>query len=121
MKKNFFKIGFLILLILMMTSFVACGGGTDDTDSDSVVLTWYKTPDSQPYTMSILGGSFTMASSDMNRPGYKFLGLYDAPSGGTQVVNEYGISNVNISKSITLYAQWEVKQYKIVLKLAKMN
>ena len=47
--------------------------------------------------------------SQAQREGYKFMGLYTSPYGGTQFVNAAGYSVRTVTMDIDLYALWEEK------------
>ena len=113
MKKRILIISVLLFLLLLTVAFTACGDLGDKSEDDGdVVITYYLAPNSDPINMTIYDGEFSLLKIPQ-RKGYEFLGLYDSTDGGSQVVNAQGQSNVQIQRSITLYAQWRAKTYTV--------
>ena len=70
----------------------------------------YSNADPDIYT---LVDTTSISLSVPGRKGYVFAGYYDSSSGGIQIIDAYGTPNIVITKSITLYAQWEPNTYSI--------
>lgn len=105
-----FKIIFCIICFIIGIGQIAC----EEIKDDDITIKWYKTSNSSANIVDYKNDGFSLSESDKTRTGYDFLGLYDAPTGGTKIVNEYGeFEDFNITKSITLYAQWKAKEYYI--------
>lgn len=110
----------LAILLLLITVFsgaalgASCGGGGDDGGGGGrVVVTYYLDEGANSQSAVILNGRFDLVKLP-TKAGYVFGGLYDAPSGGTKIVDETGHSLFAIERSITLYARWIPLTYTIV-------
>lgn len=105
----------VLLLLLAVLGLSACGGDEDGKkgkNEESIVVTYYLTENGKPIKISVFDGEFRLAKTP-TRTGYVFLGLFDSPSGGSMIVDEKGNCLVNITHSITLYAQWSTKSYTV--------
>ncbi len=105
---------FTLLSCLLLSS---CGGG-DDPDEDEGpynLITVYKYSGAAPVTYKAKNNTFSLGSHDMTRTGYKFMGLFDQPNGGMQIVDRYGVCNISIVGDMTLYGQWEAQSYNLIL------
>lgn len=98
----------VFILFAFFVFFSACN------KKENYILTYYKTADSNPITICITNGTFKLYEIDNVREGYNYLGLFDSPSGGTQIVSKDNNLIITFNKSMSLYAQWEPKKYDIV-------
>ena len=109
------------VVLLALAILVGCGGGKQDKNKNSIRVTWYRsmsgdgTPVVAVFRQSDLqsGKSFLNPTTLPAVTGYRFSGLYDAVSGGTQIVTSKGELTVSLTKDTVLYAQWEPLSYAI--------
>ena len=105
MKRLRLVISIILVMMLGVFMFTAC---SDEPADSGIVISYYKMQGSSLTDISVTDpDNFTL--NVPTRAGYKFLGLYDASEGGTQIFNENGIPNVKIDRSMTLWAQWEAR------------
>ncbi|MBQ8431267.1 MAG: InlB B-repeat-containing protein [Clostridia bacterium] len=114
MKRRFLWI--LLGLLLLAVCFTACDSG-DDPDVGSqqggdVTVTYYITVGGEANQFIAYDGVLELYDIPA-RMGYEFLGLYDAPEGGSQIVTPMGTGNVQVTKPLTLYAHWRALSYTI--------
>lgn len=62
---------------------------------------------------SVVDGNKIGSITTPTRTGYNFKGYYTSTSGGTQYVNSSGTGTTTVSKTMTLYAQWEAKEITV--------
>ena len=119
--KHMKKLVWVLLILLALACFAACDDPSDSEDpgnnrdpegnaEESITITYYLDAGQSPITVNVSRG-FTL-SPIPTKEGYEFLGLYDAPSGGSCIVDANGNAAVSFTKSVTLYAQWKTKTYK---------
>ena len=130
-KKVLLMSAFLCCLMLGLTFMVSCNWNsnqdgvnnppaeTDDNpavDTD-VTYTIQYTDNTGTYNIEVTVGSPYSISTIPQKEGYEFLGLFDAEVGGTQYVNSQGasLSPFNDNKNIVLFAQFQPKQYFLIL------
>ena len=114
-----------VLILSSLCLLCGCGGGGGGLGGNGggggggdIIISYYITPaDTSPVSVRMLDSS-TFRITPPSRTGHRFLGLYDAPDGGIQIVNEQGFLAVTPSASITLYAQWDPDIYTLVLQPA---
>lgn len=108
----------LIVLLLMILTLCFSGaalsacGGDDDGNSGRPTITYYLYSGDAPVTTIVFDGKFSLRVLP-TKPHSTFLGLYDAPTGGTQIVDETGRCSIIIDHNITLWAHWESEQCTI--------
>ncbi len=90
------------------------GGGNPDTGSPTGVATIVIDSDTVIYS-DLYGGAFNLSSisSYINRPGYIYKGIYDAPTGGALVVSTGGDFLMVLEKDITLYPRFDTVEYTL--------
>lgn len=116
MKKKLLLI--LTVLTLVSSALLLSGCGNSEEESDgSYTITYYYLNSATPVTVEVTDSeSFTL--SPPSRIGYTFQGLYDSETAGTQIVNGQGKLNITLNRDMTLYAQWEAKDYHVFLDTA---
>ncbi len=89
------------------------GGGATDTpgDADPIWATVVYSGE-QTTRWEIKNGTLVGFTAPVN-PGYKYLGVYDAPVGGSLVIDAQGHYNFVLEKEITLYVHWEPLSYEL--------
>ena len=81
------------------------GDGGGDYESYIYIQMYADANDTNPRYIPVYSKD-TFRLDIPTRQGYTFTGLYDAPEGGMQIVNQDGYLNVDLAADITLYAQW---------------
>ncbi len=119
MKKQWLKAARLLLVLLLSCLACLTLAACDEKDEpeqevgdDKVIVTYFTNPDWPKQTREIKDGKFTLKPPP-TRPGYTFLGMFDKSTGGSQIVDVNGNCMVEITKSVTLYAQWAPKNVTI--------
>ncbi|MBE6632718.1 MAG: hypothetical protein E7620_00080 [Ruminococcaceae bacterium] len=88
------------------------GNVQNPVGNGEIMITYYPDAGQAAVTVRVTGG-FTL-SPIPTKAGHEFLGLFDAPAGGSCIVNANGELTVTLAKSVTLYAQWKTKTYKLI-------
>ena len=105
-------VGLIMAIVSLFSVFaVGCGDG-----SGTECYIQY-TDDEGVHQITVTNGSFYSLDSIPQREGYEFLGLFDKAEGGTQYVGANG-SSLDIymgKKSMTLYPQFRVREYTVIL------
>lgn len=104
----------LLMLMMFFIFFVSCGE-TGEIIPKEVPITIYKTQESDPIIYTVIDGNLTIDKELMIREGYEFIGFFDQLNGGTMFINQNGEISLDIRKPITLFGQWDAKEYNIVL------
>ncbi len=111
------KLTVLILLMLCIGAFFcACDkkGGEGDGKGESFTVTCYLYGTIEaPTTYEAVDGVLRLPSIP-TRMGYTFNGLFDAPSGGSMVMDPNGNCLVVFDRAMTIYAQWTAQNCYIV-------
>lgn len=113
--KTLFRIFALCCICLSLFTFIACteAEGGEEQEKKEITIAYYLSPQDEDQHIVKVEDAVTFRIEIPTRAHSKFIGLYDAPIGGTQVVNDYGVLNFEPEKSMILYAQWESNFYKI--------
>ncbi len=117
MKKRIWLLLALLLAALLCVGLVSCdesGKDSEEEEGGTVTVTYYITEGGSPTKVVVYDGEFALTKLP-TRTGYTFLGLYDSPTGGSQIMNEKGVCSVSITRSVTLYAQWQPIAYTVRL------
>ena len=103
----------ILVLLVVLACFVLVLSSCDEEDYEYYEVTYY-VDDQIYYEYEVVGTYMRQLDWTPSKFGYKFLGLYDSPEGGSQIFNENGRANVDINSACTLYAQWEIMDFKII-------
>ena len=114
MKAKRFAIVFaLILMLATVTVLTACSNEQGNQNGTATTVTCYLYGTTQsPETYEAEDGILHL-SSIPTRMGYSFSGLYDAPTGGSMVMDAQGNCTVVFDHAMTVYAHWTALEYSI--------
>jgi len=104
----------ILFLLIILACFVLAFSSCDDEEDYEYYEVAYYVDNEIYYEYEIVGTYMRYLEWTPSKFGYKFLGLYDAPEGGSQIFDENGRANVDINSACTLYSQWEIMDFKIV-------
>ncbi len=104
---------FAIIMLLIGLSACSLFNAGQSTDNSIEITCYLSTTAEAPTMVKAVDGNLHLQSLP-TRTGYTFQGLYDAPQGGSMVVDANGHTLVVIDRAMTLYAQWTAKDYHIV-------
>ncbi len=116
MKKRSFAAVCMSMAILMLcvACFSACELFGKEEDKEYTIQ---YTDDAGPHTLTVSGGMPYSLDVVPAKPGYEFLGLFDAEVGGTQYVSASGSSLAPFTdkKNLVLFPQFKAKDYTVIL------
>ncbi len=125
-KRKLFVLLSLMLLLTVSVCLASCNstsGGSDEgvweTDPPSLPTTGTAKIvlyDDNVVTAPISGGKFDLwsISSYLDRSGFNYKGIYDAPEGGALVISSSGDFLMVLENDITLYPRWEAYEYTVL-------
>ncbi|MBE6601437.1 MAG: hypothetical protein E7637_02885 [Ruminococcaceae bacterium] len=112
MKKTFFLI-LAVMLLLSALTLTSCSEKKEKTPETFQIEYHLHNDTAVTLKTKIVNGRFTMNTLP-TKQGFTFKGLYDAPEGGTQYVNESGVCLLEITDpNLVLHAQWAPKSFFI--------
>ena len=112
MNKRLVIVFILILICILCVGLSACSTKNGNVGNNYTTITYYLYEDSPPITFRVFDSKVSL-SVIPTRAHYRFLGLFDAKVGGSKIVDENGVCNIVIDKSMTLWAQWQPNECKI--------
>lgn len=119
-KSNFIKVLYAIALFSTLTCimmlFTGCGKNENEEDVKKYTIQYVVENKNGSSVESIeIENNKVYSLPVQDKAGYKFKGYYDAQEGGVQYVTSKGssVSAFNDKKSMTLYAQFEPKEYTL--------
>ena len=114
MKKTCLLLLAAVLLVCTLTLTACSGGEKKDTTNGTFEIQYYLYNDvTAALKVKVVDGKFNL-SMIPTKHGYTFMGLFDAPEGGTKYVNEAGASVLNVtSPDLVLHAQWAPQNFFI--------
>ncbi len=117
MNRRICKIILLCCIVVVALCVISCGGGEDPT-AESYTIQYSDASGAK--TLTVSPGLPYAIETIPEKKGHNFLGLYDAPVGGTQYVDANGssVSTFTDNKNIVLFPQFAPKTYTLVLDFA---
>lgn len=116
MKRRIF-LGFSIIFtfLLLLLTLTGCFGIEPDGQDVGidVQIVNYAGPNTKTETVTAKNGILRFANGLPVSEGYEFVGLFDAPEGGTQYLDANGTMLVTLTDSVVLYARWNSKPYYV--------
>ncbi len=118
MKRKIIAVLSAVLVLVLMTSLVACNKGDDV--APVAEPTKYKvqyTVDDEVKNVEVEDGVLFALEVPANKVGYDFLGYFDSATDGAQYALPTGnaVSEYSDKKNITLYPQFSPKSYVVIL------
>ncbi|MBO5338531.1 MAG: InlB B-repeat-containing protein [Clostridia bacterium] len=117
MKKKLFIFSIIAVLIVFMVVLASCGDKKNNNTDTANKYSIQYADDTGTHVIDVGVGEVYSIESIPQKTGYIFKGLFDQEEGGTQYVSKTGtsIAPFKDNGSITLYPQFEPKEYKIIL------